>query len=67
MDNSLLFLDLLQGMDSVVLLPTGGGKSLIYQLCGLILPGMTVVIDPIISLMTDQVANLNKRGIDFDW
>ena len=55
---------LLQGMDSVVLLPTGGGKSLIYQLCGLILPGMTVVIDPIISLMTDQVANLNKRGID---
>ena len=55
---------LLHRMDTVVLLPTGGGKSLVYQLCGMLLPGMTIVIDPIISLMADQIANLKKSGID---
>lgn len=55
---------LLQGKDSIVLLPTGGGKSLTYQLSGLLLPGMTIVIDPLVSLMTDQAENLETAGID---
>ena len=55
---------LLQGKASIVLLPTGGGKSLTYQLSGLLLPGMTIIIDPLVSLMTDQVANLQAAGID---
>ena len=55
---------LLQGQPTIALLPTGGGKSLIYQFSGMLLPGMTVIIDPIISLMVDQVANLRRSGID---
>ena len=55
---------LLAGEPAIVLLPTGGGKSLIYQFAGMLLPGMTVVIDPIISLMNDQVMNLERMGID---
>ena len=55
---------LLQGKPSIVLLPTGGGKSLTYQLSGLLLPGMTIIIDPLVSLMTDQVENLYAAGID---
>ena len=55
---------LLTGQSAIVLLPTGGGKSLIYQFTGMLLPGMTVVVDPIISLMDDQVWNLRRMGID---
>ena len=55
---------LLQGKASIVLLPTGRGKSLTYQLSGLLSPGMTVIIDPLVSLMNDQVANLRSAGID---
>ena len=44
---------LLQGKASIVLLPTGGGKSLTYQFSGLLLPGMTIVIDPLVALMAD--------------
>ena len=55
---------LLQGKASVVLLPTGGGKSLTYQFSGLLLPGVTIVVDPLVALMTDQVDNLNKLAID---
>ncbi|MDD9824335.1 MAG: RecQ family ATP-dependent DNA helicase, partial [Gammaproteobacteria bacterium] len=55
---------LLQGKASIVLLPTGGGKSLTYQLSGLLLPGMTIIIDPLVSLMDDQVENLKTAGID---
>lgn len=54
----------LLGKDSVVLLPTGGGKSLAYQLSSLLLPGFVLVIDPIISLIDDQRDNLRKMGID---
>ncbi len=54
----------LQGKDSIVLLPTGAGKSLIFQIASLLLPGRTVVIDPIISLMDDQIDNLQSKGID---
>ncbi len=56
--------NLLKGIDTVVLLPTGAGKSFIYQLSGLLLPGSTIVIDPIVALMEDQVEGLNSYGID---
>ena len=55
---------LLKGEPSIVLLPTGGGKSLIYQFVGMLLPGMTVIVDPIISLIEDQVRSLKSMGID---
>ncbi len=55
---------LLAGLDTAVLLPTGGGKSLIYQLAGLLLPGRTLVVDPIISLIDDQLDGLRSQGID---
>lgn len=54
----------LQGKDALLLLPTGAGKSLVYQFASLLLPGRTVVIDPIISLMEDQIDNLAMIGID---
>ena len=44
--------------DCAVLLPTGAGKSLIYQLAGLCLPGRTLVIDPLVALINDQVKSL---------
>jgi len=54
----------LAGEDSLILLPTGAGKSIIYQLASLLLPGRTIVIDPIISLIEDQMDNLRLYGID---
>lgn len=56
--------DSLAGKDVFTLLPTGGGKSLCYQLPGLMRPGLTVVISPLISLMKDQVDALLASGID---
>ena len=50
--------------DVIGLLPTGGGKSLCYQLCGLLQPGLTVVVDPINSLMKDQELKLHEHGIN---
>ncbi|MCX7759072.1 MAG: RecQ family ATP-dependent DNA helicase [bacterium] len=55
---------ILEKKDTIVLLPTGGGKSMIYWLSSLLLPGVTVVIDPIISLMEDQILGLCLAGID---
>jgi len=57
-------LEVLAGRDCVVLLPTGSGKSLIYQLAGLCLPGRTLVVDPITSLIEDQVQGMLTHGID---
>lgn len=54
----------LDGRDTAVLLPTGAGKSLIYQLSGLLLPGVTVVVDPIVALIDDQLEGLAGQGID---
>ncbi len=50
--------------DTVVLLPTGGGKSIIYQLSGLLMPGITMVIDPIVALIEDQAEGMHRYGID---
>lgn len=49
--------------DTILVAPTGGGKSLTYQLSAIIDPGITVVVSPLISLMEDQLNSLNKRNI----
>ena len=56
--------NVLRQNDSVVLLQTGGGKSIIYQLAGLLMPGVTLVVDPITALIEDQVEGLRSYGID---
>ena len=53
----------LGGRDVMGIMPTGGGKSMCYQLPGLLLPGLTVVISPLISLMRDQVQALISAGV----
>lgn len=54
---------ILSGRDVLGIMPTGAGKSICYQLPALMLPGITVVVSPLISLMIDQVKSLNEQGI----
>lgn len=58
-----IILSVLSGHDTLGLMPTGGGKSITFQVPALMLPGLTIVVTPLISLMKDQVDNLAGRGI----
>lgn len=55
--------EILKGRDTLALLPTGGGKSICFQVPGLVNEGLTLVVTPLIALMKDQVENLKKKGI----
>src|SRR5690606_7351642 len=54
---------IVNGRDTLAILPTGGGKSVCYQIPALMLPGTTLVISPLISLMKDQVDALTRLGV----
>ena len=54
----------LEGRDALVVMPTGSGKSLVYQLPALMLPGLTIVVSPLIALMKDQQDKLAACGVD---
>ena len=55
--------ELLQGRDVLAVLPTGGGKSLVYQLAAQVLGGVTIVVSPLLALMQDQIESLDQQGV----
>ena len=56
--------NVLKGNDTFVIMPTGGGKSMCYQLPAIIMPGTAIIISPLISLMKNQVAAIRQFGTD---
>ena len=63
-DQQVIVESLLSGKDTFVIMPTGGGKSLCYQLPALMLPGTAIVISPLIALMKNQVDNIRNFGTE---
>ena len=59
--------NLLSGKDTLAIMPTGGGKSLCYQIPALIFKGITIVVSPLISLMQDQVSSLKENGVPAEY
>ena len=55
--------NVLSGKDTLAIMPTGGGKSICYQIPALMFPGITIVVSPLISLMQDQVTSLEENGV----
>ena len=63
LDQQKIITSVLENHDTLAIMPTGGGKSLCYQVPSLCLTGITLVISPLIALMQDQVMNLKEHGV----